>query len=60
MKFLKNAENGLNMHKKDKLHIQAQSAIITTNGVINLENQKLNTKLLYKKQLSSFKFNFKN
>lgn len=49
MKSLKKLKNGSNMLKKEKLHTMDLSVITTITGVVNLKNQKLNTKPLFKK-----------
>lgn len=49
MKSLKKLRNGSNMLKKEKHHTMDLSVITTITGVLNLKNQKLSTKPLFKK-----------
>lgn len=57
MKSLKKLRNGSNMLKKEKHHTMDLSVITTITGVLNLKNQKLSTKPLFKKPLKNLKNN---
>lgn len=57
MKFSNKLKNGLNLPKKDKLHIQVLLATITTTGAHNLKNQKQLIKQCSKQLSMNYKSN---